>query len=402
VPPEVALVSPYPRLGVRHGGASGVASYTGNLAHALSDLGLRVAVVAPFEDGEPDVGDDDGVSVHRAFAPDRIDSVPTALAAARATGAPVVHVQHERFLYGGPPSVAGLLTSLAGRRRPRTVMTMHQVVDPRGVTAQFTAMHRIGVPPVVARPALRTLQRGLPRLVDATIVHESTFAAIVPGARVIPHGIEVVGDGGPEVRAAARERLGLTGDRLVVLCFGFLAPYKGLELALDAASLVADDVELVIAGGEHPRLVAQGDGYAEDLRGRYGDVARFTGYVPDDDVSPWFRAADLALFPYPAPHAASGALALALAHGTPSLLSPRLADAAGADPALRCPTTPVDLARRLRSLAADRSALEPLRTTAAALAGDRTWPAVAAAHASVYREVLDENPSPDRRRLRAA
>ena len=35
--PDVALVSPYPTRGERHGGASGVASYTANLAHALSD-----------------------------------------------------------------------------------------------------------------------------------------------------------------------------------------------------------------------------------------------------------------------------------------------------------------------------------------------------------------------------
>ena len=51
--PDVALIAPYPPRGERHGGHSGVASYTANLAHALADRGLRVTVVAPAVDGDP-------------------------------------------------------------------------------------------------------------------------------------------------------------------------------------------------------------------------------------------------------------------------------------------------------------------------------------------------------------
>ena len=54
-PPDLALVAPYPTAGRRHSGPSGVASYTANLAHALTGRGLRVDVVAPVE---PDDADD--------------------------------------------------------------------------------------------------------------------------------------------------------------------------------------------------------------------------------------------------------------------------------------------------------------------------------------------------------
>jgi glycosyltransferase involved in cell wall biosynthesis len=144
---------------------------------------------------------------------------------------------------------------------------------------------------------------------------------------------------------------------------------------------------VVVAGGEHPRMGGE-RGFAAELQTRYGDVARFTGWVPDDEVSSWFGAADLALFPYPKPFSASGALALALAHGTPVLLSPALARCAGAPSVLAAPMEVRPLARRLDELAADRAALDELRQWTALLAAGRQWPAVARRHIRLYEELL--------------
>ena len=155
-----------------------------------------------------------------------------------------------------------------------------------------------------------------------------------------------------------------------MLCFGFLAPYKGIELVLDAARLLGAGLQVVVAGGEHPRMAGSG-GFGEELRARYGDVARFTGWVPDADVAGWFAAADLAVFPYPKPFASSGVLALALAHGTPVLLSPALARCAGAPSALAAPMEPRRLADRLEELAADRDAARRAAAVDAVLAAGR-------------------------------
>jgi glycosyltransferase involved in cell wall biosynthesis len=402
--PDVALISPYPQLGARHGGASGVASYTANLAHALADAGARPLVVAPHLDGQPERSQDGPVEVHRAFRIGAANAVPEAFAAARASGADVLHLQHELFLYGGPTVSIGLLRALATERMP-TVVTMHQVVDPAVVTADYTRLHRVAVPAPAARAGFMALQRAVPRLADATIVHERPFTRFVRGARVVPHGVERAPEASADVRAAARQAFELPDDRLVVLCFGFVAPYKGLEVALDAAALAGREVLLVVAGGEHPRLAAQGDGYMSELRGRYDGHARFTGFVPDADVAGWFQAADIAVFPYPEPHASSGAFALALAHGTPTLVSPRLADACGVGADASCPLDAVELAERLRSLAADPQLLDRMRAATTALAADRSWHEVALAHRSIYSEVYEEVERANgsaRRRLRAA
>lgn len=394
---DVALVSTYPPRGVLHGGSSGVASYTANLAHGLAGRGARVLVVAPEAAGEPARSLDGPVQVERCFR--RGPGALPAAARAAAGRAPVVHVQHEVFLFGGSTAVPGLVPALRGLRSSAgLVVTLHQVVDPGGVDGEFTRLHRVRVPASVARTALRTLQATVRRLAHRVVVHEPGFASVVPGATVIPHGVEEVAT--PD-REAARRRLGIGADdaRLNLLCFGFLAPYKGVETALEAASIAGDRAHLVVAGGDHPRLSGR-DPYAERLRRRWDGAARFVGYVPEADVADWFAASDVALYPYPRPFSSSGALALALAHRTPVLLSPPLAAATGAPSALTAPDEPAELAARLTELADRPERRERLYWDVAALAESRAWPDVAGRHLDLYEEVSDVA-RPSGRRLRA-
>ena len=380
---DVALISPYPPMGVRHGGFSGVASYTANLAHGLAGQGARVTVIAPADGPIPTVTVDGPVMVERCFRRGPT-ALPTAARAAARTGAPVVHLQHECFLFGGPTAVPALVPTLARLRCMRKVVaTMHQVVDPRGIDGDFTRLHRVKVPPSLARTALGGLQSILSRLAHRVIVHEPAFADIVRGSHVIPHGVE---ESITPSRVEARRHLSLRADRLNVLCFGYVAPYKGLHTALEAASLAGDEVELVVAGGDHPRLAGR-DGYADGLRRRWDGTARFTGYVPDTDVATWFAGADVALYPYPRPFSSSGALALALAHRTPVLLSPPLAAVTDASPALFAPAGAGALAERLVALARRPEQRELLQSAVVRMAEGRLWPDVAARHLELYEEV---------------
>jgi glycosyltransferase involved in cell wall biosynthesis len=392
--PDVALVGPYPADGALHAGRSGVASYTANLARALDAQGASVVVVADHLPGQPPRSVDGRIRVLRSFPRGPL-ALPRARAAAIGTGARVVHLQHELFLYGGPTSIPGLVPGLRGFRSP-LVVTMHQVVDPSAVDGAFTRMHRVRVPSGVARLGIGGVQSVVRSSADAVIVHEPMLAEPLDGAIVIPHGVERVRR---IERVDAREALGL-GDGFVALCFGFLAPYKGLDAALEAVALTGSEVQLVIAGGEHPRLVGR-DGYAEGIRAMAGERVRFTGHVPEDDVQLWFSAADVALLPYPRPFSSSGALALALAYRTPSVLSRELAECIGAPAAMSVDREPQALADRLQLLATRSDALDDLAAATASVARDRSWPLVAARHLDVYEEVIRGHGAP-RRRVRTA
>jgi glycosyltransferase involved in cell wall biosynthesis len=387
--PDVTLVAPYPTAGQRHAGPSGVASYSANLAHSLADRGAVVEVVAPVEPDAPDepvVSNDGPVRVRRPFARGPL-AVREAAAAALEARAPIVHLQHELFLYGGPSAVPAWLPALGSlRRRTNPVVTLHQVVEPSTVDRSFTELHRVRVPPPLARRALGGMQRSVASLCSACIVHEATFAETIDGAVVIPHGVEQRPH--PD-RAAARDALAVDQDRVLVLCFGFVAPYKGLETVLEAREQIAsDDLLLVIAGGPHPRLSASGDPYADQLAARHRHPGtRLVGWVPEPDVARWYAAADVAVFAYPAPFSSSGALALAFAHGTPVPLSEPMLRCTGAPAELGYGTTAGELAQRLRSLL-DPGERAALARATAPVAAQRGWPEVADAHLDLYDRLV--------------
>jgi glycosyltransferase involved in cell wall biosynthesis len=89
-------------------------------------------------------------------------------------------------------------------------------------------------------------------------------------------------------RTAARRRLGIDGERLVV-CVGRLIEQKGQDVLIEAWRSIT-------AGPAHARLVLVGDGPdREELEARAtGDVV-FTG--ERDDVPDWLASADVVVFP---------------------------------------------------------------------------------------------------------
>jgi glycosyltransferase involved in cell wall biosynthesis len=387
--PDVTLISPYPSP--REPGASGVAWYTRCLARALADAGAHVEVLAPASERDRGTDHDGPVRVFRPFRRGATGAARAA-AAAVATRSPVVHLQHEAFLYGGPESVPSVLMGLARLRRAGRgpAVTMHQVVDPATVDRRFTEIHGVSLPAPVARAALTAMQSSIASLAQRVIVHEDDFCRTVPGAVRFPLGANLsapptarVSPRAAELRSSHR----LRPEQLVVLCFGFVAPYKGLEVALQAARMAGPEVALVVAGGEHPRLA--GNGYYESLRRTFGDTAAFTGFVDDGDVAAWFAASDAVLLPYPQPFSSSGVLADALAHDAAALVSAPLARVVGLPEEIAVPLDPSGLAARLLELARDRSQLDRLRAAVAGLQEGRSWPELAHRHLGLYGEVID-------------
>lgn len=397
VAPHVALVGAYPRRGERADGVPGIAAYTAGLARALAGSGARVTVVAPSAPGQPACAMDGAVRVERRFAAGGPRALSDALGAAEATGAHVVHLQHGLSLYGGTSSIPGLLWALrrAAANDVRTVVTLHHVLDPGAGAPAGLARGAL------LRSALGAVQGAVSRLAGAVVVHEGPFAERVPGAVVIPHGVERLAPGD---RAASRALLGLD-DRPAVLCFGALAPDRGLEVALDAAERTRGAVSLVVADAGSGRVRSAGDTYTARLRDRYGDTGtvRFVGRVPAAEVGTWFDAADLALFLSPQVCPTSATLALALAHGTPFLLSGPAAEAIGA-PGLAVSDDPAALAAHLAWLVDEPRRVAALRRAVRSLAAARSWPLVADRHLALYQRLLGEARAgaTPARRLRAA
>jgi D-inositol-3-phosphate glycosyltransferase len=172
--------------------------------------------------------------------------------------------------------------------------------------------------------------RLLYRLADHIFVHTDSMKLElledfrIPGERVtvVPLGINDVIPVASTTQAIAREKLGLAADARVLLFFGNIAPYKGLEDLIRAlAALVNDDDRfvLLIVGRVRDRSCGPYWRGIEQLIAALGmrDYVRHdVRYVHDEEVGLFFRAADVSILPYRRVYQ-SGVLGLSYAQGVP-------------------------------------------------------------------------------------
>lgn len=119
---------------------------------------------------------------------------------------------------------------------------------------------------------------------------------------VIPFGINSTVPRTDLSEEQARRRLGLSAWEKVVLFYGNIAPYKGLEYLVEAVaqlSTTMPDLRLVIAGrpkgqAEYWKLIERRI-EAADLRDR---VTLRIEYISDEDTEVYFKAADVLALPY--------------------------------------------------------------------------------------------------------
>lgn len=175
----------------------------------------------------------------------------------------------------------------------------------------------------------------------------------------------------------------------VVLCFGLLRPYKGIDVLLDAWREVSRPAgaELWIVG--MPRMDI------EPLRAAAPrDVRWVTRFVSEAELAGVFRHADVAVLPYKEIDQ-SGVLFTALAFELPTVLSSvggfdELAPTGAVEPV--APNDASALARALTALLADperRARMSRAARLAASADGPYGWRAIAGRHMELYRSLLD-------------
>ena len=118
----------------------------------------------------------------------------------------------------------------------------------------------------------------------------------------------------------ARERLGLANESRVILSFGLIAPYKGLEYVVAAlARLHKENKKFVLViAGRIKECQEYWDGVMAliEREGLTGNVVTHLGHIPDESVEVFFKAADVLAMPYRSIFQ-SGVLFLAFRFGLP-------------------------------------------------------------------------------------
>jgi glycosyltransferase involved in cell wall biosynthesis len=239
------------------------------------------------------------------------------------------------------------------------------------------------------RAGQRRAQRRLYDRFDAIVVHsEHGRGRLIEELGVAPARVHVIAHGAfTHLAQAPASSPPFQTEAPVVLFFGLLRPYKGIDVLLEAWRGI-DHAELWIAG--MPRMDISA------LRASSPPNVRFVPrFITDSELPAYFRRADLVVLPYREIDQ-SGVLFTALAFGKPLLLSdaggfPEVA-ASGAARIVRAGDAGA-LHDALVELLGDPAALAALAARShAAAASEYGWPQIARRTLALYESLLGENP----------
>ncbi|MFA5808951.1 MAG: glycosyltransferase family 4 protein [Thermoleophilia bacterium] len=215
------------------------------------------------------------------------------------------------------PVIELLLLKLQKSRGTRLVFTAHDWL-PHGARAYHTPLFRWYY-----------------RLFDRIIVHSRSGAhfmetrlGVKPGKlAVVPHGdYGFFNTDAALSDEAARERLQLDSTRYWFLFFGHIAPYKGLDLAIEALGRAMVSVGqgdrslgLLVAGDPEAPGMEKYEQLIKEL-GLGHSVSLHVGHIPVADVQIYLKASDALVLPY-RESSTSGIVHLAMGFGKPVIAS---------------------------------------------------------------------------------
>lgn len=273
------------------------------------------------------------------------------------------------------------------RRGVKVVYTAHDIYHPeRKNLGNTSARFYREVNAIIANAAENKQQ-----ILKYFSINDKKIDVIIPGTL-----LQYTGNAAPlspDLKAKARRHLGLPEDIPAILFFGYIREYKGLQVLLDAFFQLhreGESLNLIIAGesaepfGRYQKVI--------DASSYSDAVQTFLQYIPENEVSDYFLAADVVVLPYRRIFQ-SGIVHVAYAHARPIIAS----DVGGLNEVIEegrsgflvPPANPGKLASRIKTLIHDNELRSNMGERAYHLSQEKySWCGIAEKTLEVYRSLL--------------
>jgi glycosyltransferase involved in cell wall biosynthesis len=246
----------------------------------------------------------------------------------------------------------------------------------------------------------RILNRFVFRFADCFIVHnERNKKRFKELYKVKNKEIFVIGLGGsvPQIfknisKKKAREQLNIKMNKKVLLSFGYIWDYKGIDIllfALEKITKEVDDVLLIIAG----QPLHDWNKYQKIIQKRNLDkfILQHIKYISEQDVELFFSASDLIVLPYVPPFDTHGGVAaFAIGMKKPLIVS----DIGGLPEFVKDKKAIVksgdieDLTIKIINILRDKQLLSKLKKDSISISKDVTWDSIAKKTIKVYGHMV--------------
>ena len=303
---HLTIVSPFPPT------ITGIGQYGYHVTRALAQSGMfaRVTVLAGSSNHGVTPNHLGLTELEYCWGPGLLNARRAILSRVKRLSPDLVWFNLGASVFGKSPwmNVSGLLTPMLVQRMGYpTVVTLHELIE----LADLRALDAPGglFAPLGARLLTDIATQAdvicltMRNYADWLIARKVDCAHIPIGAYHEPHLLD-------------------ESDSQELLFFTTLAPFKGLELLLEAFHILRAEyphLQLTIAGTEHARF----PDYSHELRTHFNGThdIHWLGQVPEDNVMDLFRRAQIVVLPYTASTGSSSVLYQAATWGRPVVAS---------------------------------------------------------------------------------
>jgi glycosyltransferase involved in cell wall biosynthesis len=343
---KIVLITPFPDKNNVHAKNTGVGSYSYYLAKSMSEYSeITVWAQKSLElvNYSDNSGTTNSIYVERVWKKGffGIFSIIQKCILERPK---IIHIQHEINMFGNELTLpfTPLIAIIPRLLGTRVVTTFHGGMGIAEIDKEYVKENGKKLPPVLIQIAFRYIFSLFSLGSNKVIVHEQfQKEQLCKEHFVASNKIEVIAHGvpsNPEIVLNAKEKLSLENKK-VLLFMGFAAKYKGLPELCTAFTEYINLPEnkntvLIVGAGMAPRL--QNDQeyitWYADLQNKFislGEQVRWVGFISSEEISLYYSASDVVLFPYTRRLAASGPMAIAIGYEKNIIVSNVFAGKAG-------------------------------------------------------------------------
>jgi len=303
---HLVVVSPFPPS------ITGIGQYGYHVTRALAQSGSfsRVTVLAGSHVNGERPNHLGSTEIEYCWQPDQLKARRTILSRVKRLSPDLVWFNLGASIFGKSPwiNVSGLLSPMLTRQMGiPTVVTLHELVE-------LTDLRALDAPGGPLAPLGARLLTHIATQADLTCLTMRHYAD-----RLTARGLDCAHIA---IGAYHQPELLEESDSQELLFFTTLAPFKGLELLIDAFQKLCTDypkLRLTIAGAEHTRF----PNYAKELKSRSNgrNNVQWLGQISEGTVMDLFRRAQIVILPYTASTGSSSVLYQAATWGRPIVAS---------------------------------------------------------------------------------
>lgn len=346
-PDSFLVISSYPEKGIKYSGkVCAVGGFAKNTIDGLNSYFAKIGrqrkiVVLTLIVDKEEIYKEDGVLVWRIFKRnDPFSYLKLWQVIYQFNQVKDILVEFEFASFGDIKTTALFPLTLFGLRvaRKNIALVLHQVIsDLKNLTGHL-GWEKMGLKIKLFNFGLKAFYWALVFSSQKVIVLEETLKERLVGmvgtrkkVVIIPHGVDrnlnIIS------KEKARIKLGLRKDEPIILYFGYLTWYKGVDFLVktfieNEIKVKGKRVRLIIAGGESVTQKIK-PYYQKFVKKVYALVKkskmiRITGFVEEKELPLYFAAADLIVLPYRIFMSSSGPLSLCLGFSKPFIMSQAL------------------------------------------------------------------------------